>query len=239
MSKSRVIVEECPKCSNVVEGKPHLSTVRKLEKSFVKRGITRFSGSIIGALLGSVVPGIGTIIGAIVGVLISSSSSLQELVDALDDELHEDTVFLFSCPKCAQRWEKSFKRGESKDIIPDEVLLQQKNKKTEQYKELSNKMLLYGVISLAVLLYSGWYCYSNDCFYTVTRYSQGFFGLGAGEYEATEINYAWIFFAIVICISGCKLYSYVSRYFDVSSKYEQLEKMNVKDYRYSKLRYEE
>jgi hypothetical protein len=100
-------------------------------------------------------------------------------------------------------------------------------------------MLLYGVISLAVLLYSGWYCYSNDCFYTETRYLQGFFGLGAGEYEVTECNYAWIFFAIVICISGYKLYSYVSRYFDVSSKYEQLEKMNVKDYRYSKLRYEE
>ena len=88
-------IEQCPKCQNYTEGKPVFSQTRQVTRATVKKGSSQLIGAGIGFVVGiffgivGCVP--GAIIGYIIGLLVSSSKTVSDVTDSIDQQLYSST----------------------------------------------------------------------------------------------------------------------------------------------------
>lgn len=226
-------IEQCPKCQNYTEGKPVYSQTRQMTRAAVKKGSSQLIGAGIGFVIGiffgivGCVP--GAIIGYIIGLFVSSSDTVNEVTDSVDQQLYSSTLFQFNCPRCGHSWQRTFKNGA--DTIPDSII-------EKQQKDLVNGLrgssVMYAVLTVicgVITAACGYYCYNHES--SSTHMEKVFL---VGNTEVTDINWTWwflgfIFIVFLILTIGC-----LGSVFEKRGNANEIEAMTVMEFRNSPYR---
>lgn len=146
-------IDQCPKCQNYTEGKPVFSQTRQVTRAAVKKGSSQLIGAGIGFVVGiffgivGCVP--GAIIGYIIGLLVSSSKTVSDVTDSIDQQLYSSTEFQFDCPRCGHSWRKTFQNGA--DTIPDSIIAKQQADLVQSKNGDAIGMTVFSIICAIIL----------------------------------------------------------------------------------------
>jgi hypothetical protein len=226
-------IEQCPMCQNYTEGKPVFSQARQVTRAAVKKGSSQIIGAVIGFVVGfcfgivGCVP--GSIIGYFIGLLVSSSKTISEVTDSIDQQLYSSTEFQFDCPRCGYSWRRFFQNGT--DTIPDSVIARQQADLVRTTNESANSNFMYAVIWGIITLACIWYCFTTE---SSSKHMEKLWLVG--EVEVIDVNWLWFilaFFAFVFSL--ITIWCLIDA---INKKREanRIEEMTVSDFRTSSYR---
>ncbi|OYP54223.1 hypothetical protein CIK99_14150 [Prevotella sp. P5-92] len=190
---NQIIKEECPYCENYVTGQMRDTNARKATRWATKKGITsgiEHIGNIGNGFIGTCVAN---------GVKILAGDKLDQAGKYVESQMFEIGDFDFSCPHCRRHWERSIPHNVGNltlGIDHDYV-------KFFYNKELRGRftLIVLSIIVSALNLGLLYLCYNwcSGLSSTTMEHTNGFFGLGAKDYEA--VNYTF-YFAWLLFIGG-------------------------------------
>lgn len=217
--------EICPHCGNYVVGRPNYSVGQNLVRNATKHGINwglkvlitlgcAFFGGVLGV-------GIGLIPGFILGIIIASffGNSVDKDVNTISDAIYSSTAYTFSCPKCGNYWEHIL--GNNTDTESDELLLNRKRIKAEKLKGDASGNLTVGVIFALCCVGCVWYWNTHSF------------------QDSLWVGILLLIFGFGSLLSLIACLVQFSLYFSKKSKCNEIERMSLNDFRFSKYRYEE
>ena len=226
-------IEQCPKCQNYTEGKPVFSQTRQVTRAAVKKGSSQLIGAGIGFVVGiffgivGCVP--GAIIGYIIGLLVSSSKTVSDVTDSIDQQLYSSTEFQFDCPRCGHSWRKVFQNGV--DTIPDSIIAKQQADLVNSIRGNLSSNIIFAVITGIIALACGYYCFTHE---SSSTHMEDVFLLG--NTQVTDINWTWWFLGIVLIVTALITIGQASSAFSNKSEADRIERMTVSEFRNSRYR---
>ena len=226
-------IEQCPKCQNYTEGKPVFSQTRQVTRAAVKKGSSQLIGAGIGFVVGiffgilGCVP--GAIIGYIIGLLVSSSKTVSDVTDSIDQQLYSSTEFQFDCPRCGHSWRKTFQNGA--DTIPDSIIAKQQADLVRETRNISGSNFVFAIISGIITIACVYYCYSHE---SSSTHMQNLWLVG--ETEVTDYNWLWyilafLAFVFLLITIGC-----IGSAVEKRDEAKHIKEMTVSDFRTSSYR---
>ena len=226
-------IEQCPKCQNYTEGKPVFSQTRQVTRAAVKKGSSQLIGAGIGFVVGiffgivGCVP--GAIIGYIIGLLVSSSKTVSDVTDSIDQQLYSSTEFQFDCPRCGHSWRKTFQNGA--DTIPDSIIAKQQTDLVRATRNTAGSNIVFAVISGIITFACGYYCYSHE---SSSTHMQNIWLVG--ETEVTDYNWLWYILAFLAFVFLLITLGLIVSAIEKRGEAKQIEEMTVSDFRTSSYR---
>lgn len=226
-------IEKCPKCENYTEGKPVYSQTRQMTRAAVKKGSSQLIGAGIGFFVGiffgfvGCVP--GAIVGYVIGLLVSSSSTVNDMTDSVDQQLYSSTLFRFDCPRCGQSWQKTYQNGA--DTVPDAVLEKQKSDLLQRLRGDAGAGITSAVVFGLMAAASAYYCLSHESSSTHTKNVWLI-----GDTEVTDYNWTWWLLCLVAVVCFFVAFSFVSSVVSKRAEAKTVEQMSVDEYRHSAYR---
>lgn len=226
-------IEQCPKCQNYTEGKPVFSQTRQVTRAAVKKGSSQLIGAVIGFVVGfffgivGCVP--GAIIGYVIGLFVSSSKTVNDVTDSIDQQLYSSTDFQFDCPRCGHSWRRTYQNGA--DTIPDSIIAKQQADLVKSIRGKISSNIIFAVITGIIAIASGYYCFTHE---SSSTHMEDVFLLG--NTQVTDVNWTWWFLCIVLIITA--LIAIVQLISASSNKNEAdyIEDMTVSEFRNSSYR---
>ena len=220
-------------CQNYTEGKPVFSQTRQVARAAVKKGSSQLFGAGIGFFVGLFFGFVGcvpcTIIGYIIGLLVSSSNTVNEVTDSIDQQLYSYTEYQFDCPCCGHSWNRIFQHGV--DTIPDSIIAKQQADLVRNINENADSKrkyaVIYGIITLACIFY----CYSNEAS-SMHRQKTWLFG----EIDVVDVNWLWYFLGFLAFVFAPITIYFICAAINKRSEARKIEKMDVSDFRTSTYR---
>ncbi|MBR1525886.1 MAG: DUF456 domain-containing protein [Prevotella sp.] len=226
-------IEQCPKCGNFTEGKPVYSQTRQITRAAVKKGSSKLIGAGVGFVVGiffgivGCVP--GAIIGYIIGLVVSSSQTVSDLTDGVDQSLYSSTDFQFDCPRCGHSWRKVFQNGA--DTIPDSIIAKQQADLVKSIRGNVSSNIAYATITGVIALACGYYCFTHE---SSSTHMENVFLLG--NTQVTDYNWTWWFLGIVLIVTAFIAIVQVCSAFSNKSEADHIESMTVSEFRNSSYR---
>lgn len=225
-------IEQCPKCQNYTEGKPVYSQARQMTRAAVKKGSSQLIGAVIGFLVGipfgplCVASGI---IGYIIGLLVSSSKTVSEVTDSVDQQLYSSTRFQFDCPKCGHSWQRTFHNGA--DTIPDSIIEKQQKELVNGHRSSFVMYIILTIICGAITAACGYYCFTHE---SSTTHMEDVFLLGYSK--VTDINWTWWFLGFIMIVFLFLTLLCIGSVFESRDKANKIAGMTVTEFRNSPYR---
>lgn len=217
-------VEECKKCGNHVVGTPQYDSTRRMTRNATKvatnsglKWILSVVGLIIGGIFGL---GIGAIPGAIGGYLVGClfGNTTDNVVNAVDESLYNSTSYSFDCPKCGNQWIHEL--SNTSDTTSDTYLQAQKDRRVKKYEDAAGGGKMQLVFSLISGLLALWYWNTHTM------------------HETLWVCLLLIGAGVMIIAGVIGFFSGLSGYLTNKEKADNIRKMSLSDYRFSKERYE-
>ena len=226
-------IEQCPKCQNYTEGKPVYSQTRQVTRAAVKKGSSQLIGAAIGFVVGiffgivGCVP--GAIIGYIIGLMVSSSKTVSDVTDSIDQQLYSSTEFQFDCPRCGHSWRKVFQNGA--DTIPDSIIANQQAELVRATRNIAGSNIVFAVISGIITFASGYYCYSHE---SSSTHMQNLWLVG--DTEVTDYNWLWYILAFLAFVFLLITIGSIGSAIEKRGEAKHIEEMTITEFRNSSYR---